>query len=179
MTIFITSDTHFGHKNVIKFCPASRGKYSSVDEMNAGMIAEWNSQVTPDDTTYILGDFAFTSASQAVEILKQLNGTKILIEGNHDRSLLRDPAFRHEFKLIRDYYEIYHNDTKVVMSHYPMTAWNQSFRGSVMLHGHLHDRKSGLEEYRVRNVGYDCTGKVVSTLDAIIADALTGKKREF
>ena len=81
--------------------------------------------------------------------------------------------------MIRDYLEIHHNDTKVVMSHYPMAAWNQSFRGSVMLHGHLHDRLSGLEEYRIRNVGFDFTGNVVSKLDDIVADALTGKKREF
>ena len=79
----------------------------------------------------------------------------------------------------RDYLEIYHNETKVVMSHYPMAAWHQSYRGSGMLHGHLHDRKSGLEEYRVRNVGFDYTGKVVSKLDDVIADALLGKKREF
>lgn len=179
MTDFVTSDLHFSHKNVIKFCPKTRGQWSNADEMDAGMIAIWNSIVGVDDTTYIIGDFAFADAAKAVAILNQLNGTKILVEGNHDRTLLKDGNFRKCFKMIRDYLEIYHNDTRVVMSHYPMAAWNQSFRGSVMLHGHLHDQLSGLEEYRIRNVGFDFTGNVVSKLDDIVADALTGKKREF
>ena len=54
--VFVTSDLHFGHTNVIEFCPETRGMFSSAEEMNEGMIEAWNKEVSNDDTVYIFGD---------------------------------------------------------------------------------------------------------------------------
>ena len=82
--IFFTSDTHFGHANIIKYCARP---FASVQEMNRELIARWNAVVGPRDTVYHLGDFAFGKASEAPTFLRKLNGAKkILIRGNHDRN---------------------------------------------------------------------------------------------
>lgn len=78
--IYLTSDNHFWHANVIKYC---NRPYSSVEEMNEKLIYNWNSVVKPEDTIYCLGDFSF--AGRSVELYSgRLNGSKILIPGNHD-----------------------------------------------------------------------------------------------
>lgn len=81
---FFTSDTHFNHANVIKYCGRP---FASVEEMNREMIARWNAVVRPEDIVYHLGDFALGKASEWPAFLRQLNGAKkILVIGNHDRS---------------------------------------------------------------------------------------------
>lgn len=80
---FFTSDTHFNHTNIIRYCSRP---FSSVEEMNRAMIERWNAVVGPGDTVYHLGDFAMGKASEWPSILPQLNGArKILIIGSHDR----------------------------------------------------------------------------------------------
>jgi calcineurin-like phosphoesterase family protein len=78
--IWFTSDPHFFHANVIKYCDRP---YASVEEMNEALIANWNSVVKPEDTIYCLGDFSL--AYRPVELFtRRLNGIKVLIPGNHD-----------------------------------------------------------------------------------------------
>jgi calcineurin-like phosphoesterase family protein len=77
---FLTSDHHFYHANVIRYCSRP---FATVEEMNEKMIMEWNKRVMPNDTVYHLGDFSM--AFRAVELFtRRLNGKKILIAGNHD-----------------------------------------------------------------------------------------------
>ena len=174
--VWITADCHFGHANILKFCPESRLRFKDVDDMREKMIAEWNFLVQPEDDVFILGDFAFLPSKDAVAILRRLNGNKILIEGNHDRKLLNDPVFRAEFKEVHQYLRYVHNGQLVIMFHYPIhIEWDQAHRGSVHCYGHVHGSKTGLEEYRARDVGFDATGNVVSSLDDVIADAIKGK----
>ena len=103
MTKWITSDLHFGHANIMKFCPATRYGFADVADMREKMIAEWNHQVKQEDETFILGDFAFLPTKDAIAILRRLNGAKILIEGNHDRKLLNDKHFRESFEEVHKY----------------------------------------------------------------------------
>lgn len=78
--IFFSSDHHFYHNNIIRYCDRP---FSSVEEMNESMIVSWNAVVSPDDTVFYLGDFSM--AFRPVEtITPRLNGRKILIPGNHD-----------------------------------------------------------------------------------------------
>jgi calcineurin-like phosphoesterase family protein len=174
MKTYVTADLHFFHQNIMKFCPKTR-PYQDVEDMNQSMIRDWNNMVEPGDVVYILGDVAFAPSNKAVEILKHLNGDKILIEGNHDRKLLKDPVFRRCFKEVHAYYEMTYNKTFVVMGHYPFLEWNRMHHGSVNLYGHVHGATTGMEKYRSRDVGMDATGKVVSLLDDVIADALKGE----
>ena len=176
MTTWITSDLHFGHTNIMKFCPQSRARYNNdVDYMNEEMVLEWNATIAPDDTVYILGDVAFLPAAKAVSIMQRLNGSKILIEGNHDRKLLNDPVFRRCFVEIHQYLCITYEKTRVVMFHFPILEWDQMHRGAVHFHGHLHGNTSGLEKYRARDMGMDATGSIAITMEQAIADAMTGE----
>jgi calcineurin-like phosphoesterase family protein len=77
---FFTSDLHFGHRNIIKYCDRP---YNSVEWMNEELVANWNNMVLPEDTVYVLGDFSL-SKDWATKYGPALNGTKHLIAGNHD-----------------------------------------------------------------------------------------------
>lgn len=176
MRTWVTSDLHFGHANIMKFCPQARARFNNdVDYMNETMVTEWNSLVQSDDLVYILGDVAFLPAQKAVEYMKRCNGRKILVRGNHDRKLLNDPSFQRCFEEVHYYLDITYNGTKVVMFHYPIAEWDQMHRGSVHFHGHLHGGTSGLEEYRARDMGMDATGFIVIEMERAISDAMTGK----
>lgn len=176
MATFITSDLHFGHTNIMKFCPESRARFKGdLGYMNDTMVKEWNQLIAENDTVYILGDVAFMPAQKAVEYMHRLNGSKILVQGNHDRKLLNDPAFRQCFQSIHHYLDINYAGTKCVMLHYPIAEWDQIHRGAVHFHGHLHGRKSGIEEYRARDMGMDATGVIALSMENAIANALMGK----
>jgi calcineurin-like phosphoesterase family protein len=173
---WITSDLHFGHANIKKFCPETRGRFRDVEHMRETMISEWNQLVGQDDTVYMLGDVAFLPAVEAVAIMHRLHGRKILIEGNHDRKLLNDPAFRACFDQVHNYLRLTHNGQLVIMCHYPFHyEWDQAHRGSVHFFGHVHGKTTDLEQYRARDVGFDATGQVVVDMDLMIADAVKGK----
>lgn len=174
MAVYVTSDLHFHHKNILTFNSNTR-PYQSVEHMNASMISEWNNTVTDEDTVYILGDVGLCSQRKAIDVMEALSGNKILIEGNHDNYFVQNRHFARCFTEIHQYLEIKHNKHKICMFHFPILEWNGCHHGSVQLHGHLHGAPSGLERYRVRDVGMDATGKVVSLLDDILADALTGE----
>jgi len=83
--IFIISDTHWNHKNIIDFCERP---FDSVEEMNESLILRWNACVTPEDTVIHLGDVGFHYQS-LFNIIPRLNGTKLLIRGNHDWNVER------------------------------------------------------------------------------------------
>ncbi len=82
MEIYFSSDLHLGHRSVIGF---QNRPFESVEEMNSGIIHNFNSVVRRDDILYILGDLSYRiPESQANELIKRINGRKILIRGNHD-----------------------------------------------------------------------------------------------
>ena len=176
MKTYVTSDLHFGHTNIMKFCPVSRARFNNdVDYMNEQMIKEWNEIVEPGDIVYILGDVAFLPAAKAVSILKRLNGDLILIEGNHDRKLLKDPAFRDCFMEVHQYLHLTYDKIFVTMFHYPIAEWDQMHRGSVHFHGHLHGGESGMEKFRCLDVGMDSTGWIVIEMEDAIRRAMKGE----
>lgn len=78
-----TADTHFGHSNIIKYCARP---FADAGAMTASLVERWNAVVAKEDTVYHLGDFSFYDPARSAEVLSSLNGKKILILGNHDRS---------------------------------------------------------------------------------------------
>lgn len=78
--IFFTSDTHFGHANIIKFC---KRPFLNVDDMNEALVENWNKVVPEDGIVFHLGDFAFGGSNVWNEITPRLNGQIHLILGNH------------------------------------------------------------------------------------------------
>lgn len=88
MTIYFSSDHHFDHANILKYCP-NRG-HADVEAMNEDLVAKWNTVVTDADTVYYLGDFSM-SAPSMLKWTPRLNGKKVLIPGNHDKCFKRHP----------------------------------------------------------------------------------------
>ena len=156
MTIHFTSDLHFNHANVIKYC---RRPFANVDEMNAALVKNWNRHVNPQDTVYVIGDFALCRAELARGFAQRLNGTKHLIAGNHDHSNRKKYAegqTQGDFQSVTDIKEIAVGQQRIVMCHYPMMTWNKSGHGAWMLHGHCHGNlKVDIQSLRL-DVGVDC-----------------------
>jgi len=128
--VWVWSDQHFFHKNIIEF---SDRPYDSVEQMNEYLIANYNDYVGENDICIWVGDVGFKGNSFINELLDQCNGYKILIVGNHDFNgkKLRNLNFD-ETHLI---YTIDYPDVSMVFTHYPMynIPWPW-----VNIHGHLH-----------------------------------------
>lgn len=80
---FFIADTHFGGENIRRY---ENRPFKTAEEMDRALIENWNRVVAAEDTVYVLGDFSdYEDEEKDREILKRLNGTKILVMGNHDR----------------------------------------------------------------------------------------------
>lgn len=135
MNLFAVSDTHFSHKNIIKY---SNRPFANVEEMDEKMIEAWNNIVKPGDVVYHLGDFAFLRWEEINKFVKRLNGQVHLILGNHDKEIRKHQKERGAFATIQDYKEIKVDDTKVILFHYGQRVWNTSHYGAIHLYGHSH-----------------------------------------
>ncbi len=93
MPTWFTADTHFGHANIIKYCDRP---FDSVESMRTELVRRWNDVVAPGDRVMVLGDFALGRIDEQLGVLAELNGTKDLIVGNHDRPFDPDPRRRAE-----------------------------------------------------------------------------------
>jgi calcineurin-like phosphoesterase family protein len=160
METFWTSDSHYFHANVIRFC---NRPYSSVDEMNENLIERWNSVVSPNDEVYHLGDFAFRQSNgDTVKVFSRLNGKIHLIRGNHDKG----DVFQQNWASVSDYKELKINHRKIVMSHYPMRSWNGMYHNSLHLYGHVH---GNIADYsNCMDVGVDKWNYYPVTLEQIM-----------
>src|ERR1035437_2359950 len=106
--------------------------------MNEALVNNWNSVVKPEDTVYYLGDFGFGSAESLINYANQLNGTKHMIWGNHDKELQK---YRGDtcFVTTSHYKEITIENQFIVLSHYAFLVWNKCHRSSWNLFGHSHN----------------------------------------
>lgn len=131
--VFLVSDTHFGHDNICRFLRTDGTKlrpWDSATEMDKVLINNWNSVVGPQDKVYHLGDVFINRKFRF--ILDHLNGTKVLIKGNHDIFDLEN--YTPYFKDIRAYHKL----DKCILSHIPIHPQQLGrFKGNI--HGHLHE----------------------------------------
>jgi calcineurin-like phosphoesterase family protein len=155
--IFFTSDHHFGHTNILKFC---NRPFASIDEMNEVLIQRWNEKIGIADDVYHLGDFALTTNEQCKEIIDQLNGNIHLIVGNHEGSALNH---RKRFKWVKEYFELKVQDEtcangvqRIILFHYAMRVWRGDYRGAWHLYGHSHNNLPDKEDALAFDVGVDC-----------------------
>lgn len=154
METYITSDLHIGHTNILKFCPDSR-PFSSVEEMNEAIISNWNGSVNRNDTVYILGDVGFGPAKDVVNVLRRLNGNKILIVGNHDNKNIKSGDFCSQFVDMKLYNIENFGNKLVVMFHFPIEFWDKRHHGSFHFHGHCHSKNPEKLSQRRYDVGVD------------------------
>ena len=151
--ILFTSDTHFNHTNIIKYC---NRPFVDADEMNECLIENWNAVVDKDDVVFHLGDFAFGDPHKAAEIANRLNGKKYLVIGNHDWKLLANSQeFNDCFEMATPQLRIIINGTRVWMNHFPFLTFEGAWRGTDAawnLFGHVHSGKhqtTGLDIVRL------------------------------
>ena len=157
MSVFFTSDTHFGHQSIVEI---GGRPYKDCDEMDSALVHNWNAKVTEDDTVYHLGDLAFyNTQEQFEELIGALNGKIILIKGNHDTR--RRLGWITEIGLeVYDYLELKHkfDETKrrqlICMFHFPIISWHHRNVGAWHLHGHCHGSLDEATDHRV-DIGTD------------------------
>lgn len=132
MSVYLISDTHFGHKNIITYC---NRPFSSVDEMNETLIKNWNSVVKKNDIVYHLGDFAFGTREFTRAIVKKLNGHICLILGNHD---MRPIQFYYDCGFHRVYDCPIIINKYFILTHRPIEPMDE--KGIYAnFYGHVHD----------------------------------------
>ena len=130
--VFLTSDTHFGHQNILKL---EKRPFLDTDIMDKELIKNWNSVVTSRDIVFHLGDVSFHDKKRTTEIISKLNGKKILICGNHDESRSNkwwlDCGFSEVYR-----YPIVYKDF-FIMGHTPPCYYNDA-TAYFYLFGHVH-----------------------------------------
>ena len=140
--VWFTSDLHFWHKNICKYC---NRPFETMEEMNQALINNWTSVVKEDDTVFVLGDMGFCGYDKLEPLMSQLNGKKYLIQGNHDSDKI---VFRlYEANIIEGYYKMHEvtiigdeecPDQQLTLCHFPMIDWPNKEKGAWMVHGHQH-----------------------------------------
>ena len=180
--IFFTSDLHFSHRNIAKFCPHTRPQPSyqgDIDTLDQYMIEMWNDTVGVDDDVYNLGDLTFSHNLQHInKVLSQLNGRHHLIFGNHDdiiqnhldKFLTTSKHDGHPLLYSAQSYlklQLKELGKTLVLFHYPIAEWDGCHKGYYHLHGHIHDRMADIGG-RILNVGFDLHGKLL-TLDDVVS----------
>lgn len=145
MTIWFTSDHHFGHENIIRFC---NRPFQSIEEMDRVLIERWNEVVEPCDTVYHLGDFTLGDRDAARSYFNQLNGQIYVLANlwHHDKRWLsasggimagvglKPPMVVLEFPELGDGI----HPQVVVLCHYPIAVWDRKHYGAWHLFGHSH-----------------------------------------
>lgn len=150
MKFFTIADTHFGHANIIKYC---NRPFETVEEMDKALIKNWNETVSNEDTVLVLGDFGLGKKEYIASIVKQLNGKKILIMGNHDNwseQTYRDMGFHtvSRFPILwNDFY---------LLSHAPLNLSETT--PYYNLYGHVHNDSRYIENATSKCVSAERVG---------------------
>lgn len=154
--IWVISDTHFNHANILNFTDSNtdelvRPQFNDVQEMNEIMIQRWNEVVKPGDKVYHLGDVVMGNDQEGwmKRHWPRLMGKKRLIVGNHDNiKMLSSGGFFAKVELWRVFTEF-----GIILSHIPLHSSNL-YRGAsqgrqmLNVHGHIHQNPSPDGPYR-------------------------------
>lgn len=144
--IWLISDTHFCHDNILKFKREDGSPlrdFKDLSHMHEYMVDKWNSVVKPGDKVYHLGDVYMGNTEDFKTLWPRLNGSKRLVVGNHDDvKFLSSGGFFQKVMLWRIFKEF-----GLILTHVPIHE--SSFRdANVNVHGHIHDKKSPAGPYK-------------------------------
>jgi len=176
--ILYTSDIHFSDEKILNVC---NRPFGSVGDMDNGIIEKWNKKVSTEDTVYILGDVFPCECNDPrgiIDLLKKLNGTKMLIIGNHDEKFLNELRESRVFSDITHIATVNDNGREIVLCHYPLMTWKND-DSSIHFYGHVHNKElpetEEMMSYYKRhkkemafNVGLDVRGFVPVGLNEIL-----------
>ncbi len=130
--VFVTSDLHCGHRNILHY---SNRPFGSIEEHDRVLIENWNNMVGSTDIIYCLGDLSLSGSGHAKWVIQQLKGRIHLIEGNHDRGSY---AHRNLFEWWGPMKEVKIADHTTILCHFSMRTWNRMHHGTWHLYGHSH-----------------------------------------
>ncbi len=173
MNTWFTSDEHFGHFNIIKFC---NRPFSSLEEMTEGLIDRHNEVVNEGDKVYHIGDMFWRTFGydNAIKTIHRLNGQHFYVLGNHEELML-DKAFQGEvlrksFVWVAEREVIRPNKMypKIVLDHYAGRVWQGSGGGSIQLYGHSHGELERTPHGRSMDVGVDSHNYYPVSLDQVM-----------
>lgn len=184
--LFFIADPHFHHENSVKFFRGHR--FSSLQEMEDTLVHHWNTKVEEQDLVIVAGDFSFGHKKEISDVLERLNGRKCLIKGNHDK--LTQKTYEDLFEWVKDIYKMTvkvslpsgeTTSRRIVISHYPMAAWPESFHGSWLICGHTHGmmRESlptTLDHGLLLDVGVDVWGYAPVSLEEVAKTMMAKEK---
>lgn len=172
--IWFTSDTHFGHANVLKFTERHE-LWGDVDAMDRALVANINAVVAPTDELYHLGDFSFKmTAEEAAAVRRQIRCRRVhLVPGNHDKDWTQ-PAVAGTFVVEPPIKVLKAEGRKLVLCHYPMVDWQSLGHSSIHLHGHIHAPAEYNEWNRAErvlryDVGVDANSYMPVSLEQVLA----------
>lgn len=143
--IWVISDTHFNHANILTFKDYA-GKpprvFDSVDHMNQCMLDNWNDVVKPNDTIIHCGDVLFgpDKVDWLTANFAKLPGKKRLVLGNHDNVKFLAPFFKD--------IQLWIQKDNFIFTHTPLhpTTLAEAHRfgdGDILnVHGHIHSNPS-------------------------------------
>lgn len=172
---FFTSDWHIGHANVIRF---DNRPFQDLTQMHRVLINNYNSSVGYQDICYFLGDMGLTNSGTLKSVISQLNGTKVLVLGNHDKGV--NSMYEAGFDVVLNSATLYIANERVTLSHCPLPGipredatgmrgaqekenWHGEFRhgqfmvpneGQFHLHGHIHSPNGGRSQ-KILDKQYD------------------------
>ena len=182
---YFTSDTHYGHENIIRFCGRP---YADVHHMNVDLVNRAAAVVEPDDELWHLGDVALGYLNSSLTNLARVPGQVTLVAGNHDRCHPYSGARAERFvELYRERCRLSRllltnsrltlaNGAEVQISHFPygdpdnvgdkFARWRAVDDGSWLLCGHVHERWR--QHGHMINVGVDAWAGMPVSEEAII-----------
>ena len=150
--VFIWSDHHFGHKNIIRF---SQRPYPDLESMNHCLIGNNNKLVEDNDICIWAGDVGFMADKHINEYLAECKGYKILVIGNHDFN--KKKLRKLDFDEIHMVYHFNQHDIDFAITHYPMANLP---RNVINIHGHTHGEiysSSQCHPAQHINISVECT----------------------
>ena len=156
--IWFWSDTHFAHKNVIKYC---NRPYENLTDMYYKMRDAYNNTVGPNDLCIWGGDVAFTGTTQTNQLLSEFHHDKILVIGNHDMN--KKKLKQMDFLQSHLVFMIDHDVTPLIVTHYPMDNVPEPFFN---VHGHTHHRNT--DHDRQINISVEAIDYTPIHLDEIL-----------
>ena len=174
MSVFFTSDTHFGHDRGFLYEP--RG-FSSIQEHDEEVIRRWNEVVTSEDTVYVLGDLMLNDNAHGIECLKRLNGQIHICYGNHDTDTRKRLYDELSNVVIHRYSDMIKIDKfTFYLSHYPSYTSNLEngaplSQHVINLYGHTHQKTKFYQNIPfMYHVGLDAHNCYPVSFEEIIAD---------
>lgn len=169
--IWITSDHHFNHKNILEYADRP---FLNVEDMNEAMVRHWNEVVALDDIVWHLGDFTLEGQETARKFFRALNGTILVLNNpwHHDKRWINHGPYSSRTGNVSlsqplqvlEFAE--YGDGKyplaVTLCHYPLAQWDRKHYGGICLHGHSHARYFG--EGKILDVGVDSAYALLGAL---------------